>query len=186
VNDSTAFTAYAAMERTMKHRRKWARNAGLTVHAVVGGVMLLFGWLMIASAWARLGCSPLPAGVEALVQFEISDYLLPRPDVAEVAVQMEVCLALMILGVGQIAIGLLLITRSTSLPGAILASTFWGGAVCLSMTRKESYLLPFVMLVLSWIGAYLRHPAMLGCFSGCQKKTEASSIAVQAGQVSSI
>ena len=55
-------------------------------------------------------------------------------------------------------------------------STFWGAAICLRMTHGEPYLLQSVLLVLSWIGIYLRNPAVLGGFSTCQRKTEARNI----------
>jgi hypothetical protein len=44
------------------------------------------------------------------------------------------------------------------------------------MTHGESYLLQSVLLGLSWIGAYLRDPRVLGSFWGYEKRTEASSI----------
>jgi hypothetical protein len=44
------------------------------------------------------------------------------------------------------------------------------------MTHGETYLLQSALLVLSWIGAYLRNPVVLGSFWGCQKRAAASGV----------
>ena len=161
----------------MKQKQSRRHIAGLTVHVIVGGFMVLLGGLMIATAWARLVCLPLPAGVEAAVQFEISDYLLPRLGIVEVAVQIEACVGLMIVGVGQLVTGLLLMTPSTSLAGALLASSFWGAAVCLRMTHGEPYLLQSLLIILSWVGVYLRNPLCLAVSADAKGKPEVTGIA---------
>jgi hypothetical protein len=158
-----------AVEGIMKQKQRWRDIAGLTVHVIVGGFMVFLGGLMIASAWARLVCLPLPTGVEAAVQFEVSDYVLPRQQAVEVAAQAQVCVYLMILGVGQLVIGLLLMTPSTYLAGTVLAGTFLGGAISLCITHAGPYFLPAALLVLTWTGAYLRNPALPGGFSGCER-----------------
>ena len=45
-------------------------------------------------------------------------------------------------------------------PGLLFASAFWGGAICVHMSHGESYLVPSILLALTWIGAYLRIPAL--------------------------
>jgi hypothetical protein len=156
----------------MPQKKNWRYIAGLTLHLMVGGFMVLLGGLMIATAWARFACLPMMRGMEAAVQFEISDYLLPRREVTEVSMQIEACVYLMIIGIGQLVTGLLLMSPSTSVAGALLASTFWGAAISLRMTHGEPYLLQSVFLILSWIGLYLRNPAVLGGFSGGQRTEE--------------
>jgi len=164
-----------AKEDTMQQAKTWRRLAGLTVQVSLGGFMALLGGLIIATTWARLVCVPLPTGVDGVVPYEVFEYV-PRPEAVEPTVPFEVCGDLMIIGVGQLVIGLLLMTPSTSSAGALLASSFWGGAICVRMTHREPFLLQSVLLVLSWIGAYLHNPTKRGCFSGCRRKTEASCI----------
>jgi hypothetical protein len=81
-----------------------------------------------------------------------------------------------IVGAGEIITGtLLLIPRTLSL-GILLTSAFWGGAICVHMTHGQSYLLQSALLVLSWVGAYLRNPMVLGSFWGRQERTATSTL----------
>jgi hypothetical protein len=81
-----------------------------------------------------------------------------------------------LVGAGEIVTGtLLLIPRTLSL-GILLTSSFWGGAISVHMTHGQSYLLQSALLGLSWVGAYLRNPAVLGSFWGRQERTETSSM----------
>jgi hypothetical protein len=50
---------------------------------------------------------------------------------------------------------LLLIPR-TWLLGALAASSYWGGAICIHMAHGESFNPPAVLLILTWAGALLR------------------------------
>jgi hypothetical protein len=163
------------MERAMKQSPR--QMSGLTVHAIVGASMILFGGVIIATAFARLACLPLPAGVEALVQFELSDYFLPRsPDINSEA-QLEECLGLVTIGIVQLVLGVLLIIPSCSPVVGPLASSFWGAALFLRMTQGHPYLLQAVMLVLSWIGLYL-HGSNALC-SSCSNTIGSQSLASQ-------
>jgi hypothetical protein len=77
-----------------------------------------------------------------------------------------------LVGAGEIVTGfLLLIPRTLSL-GILLTSSFWGGAICAHMSHGQSYLLQSALLVFSWVGAYLRNPAVLGSFWGRQERIE--------------
>jgi hypothetical protein len=58
-----------------------------------------------------------------------------------------------------------LIPRTSSL-GILLASSFWGGAICIHMAHGEPYLFQVAMLLLSWAGACLRNPTTLSSLSG--------------------
>jgi hypothetical protein len=59
------------------------------------------------------------------------------------------------------------VPRTSSL-GILVASGFWGGTICFHMFRGELYLMQSAMLLLTWLGAYLRIPAMFSSFSATQ------------------
>ena len=63
-----------------------------------------------------------------------------------------------LLGWGEIITALLLVLPWTSPLGALVASGFWGGVICINMAHHEDGLVLFgsVLLALTWIGAYLR------------------------------
>lgn len=82
-----------------------------------------------------------------------------------------------LVGAGEIVAGVLLLIPRTLSLGILLTSSFWGGAICVHMTHGQSYWLQSALLALSWVGAYLRNPAVLGSFWGAQEMAEASSIA---------
>ena len=69
-----------------------------------------------------------------------------------------------LIGAGALLTALLLLVPRTSSLGILLASSFWGGAICIHMAHGEPYVLQAVLLVLSWAGACLRYPATLGSF----------------------
>jgi hypothetical protein len=68
-------------------------------------------------------------------------------------------------GAGAVLTALLLLIPRTSSLGILLATAFWGGAICIHMAHGEPYIFQAAMLVLSWAGAYLRDPATLSSFS---------------------
>ena len=49
------------------------------------------------------------------------------------------------------------------LPVAVLG--FWGGAICLHMSKGEPFVIPSVFLLLTWAGAYLRVPGTFASFA---------------------
>ena len=105
----------------------WSRRAGLTLHCLVGAVMLLAGTVKV------LGFAP-PEQVE----------------------KMGLTNDMRLIGVGEVASGLLLMIPRTTRIGILLTSSFWGGAICLHMSRGGSYVAPVVLLLMSWGGTYLR------------------------------
>ena len=121
----------------MKKRKNRGEIAGLILHVLIGGLLIFTGSQKI------LGLLPQ----EALAKYGLSE-------------QMQW------IGVGAVLTGLLLLIPRTSSLGILLTSSFWGGAICIHMAHGEPYVFQAVMLVLAWVGAYLRNPATLSSFSG--------------------
>jgi hypothetical protein len=122
---------------------------GFVLHLLIGGMMIVVGFPKLFG-------------------------MAPPEHVAE----MGLTESIRIVGAGEIVTGaLLLIPRTLSL-GILLASSFWGGAICVHMTHGQSYVLQSMILLATWIGAYLRYPAVLGSFRECQT----SALPVSSGQ----
>jgi len=115
----------------MTQSSKWTRLAGTILHALIGLVMLLAGGVKL------LGAAP-----------------------ADQVSQMGLTEEIRLIGAGEVATAVLLLIPRTLPLGILLASSFWGGAICLHMSRNDSYAAPVVLLVLTWIGMWLRDRAM--------------------------
>lgn len=114
--------------------------AGWIVHLLVGGMMVFAG------AGKAFGFAP-PEIVTKMNEIGFGDKLV-------------------LIGAGElIAAVLMLVPRTLSL-GVLLTSGFWGGVICIHMAKGESYAMGSAMLVLTWVGAYLRCPAMFASFRG--------------------
>ena len=78
-----------------------------------------------------------------------------------------------VIGAGELVSAvLLLVPRAASL-GVLLTSGFWGGAICLHMSKGEPFVVQSVFLLLTWVGAYLRVPGTFASFA-VSAKTEPS------------
>ena len=119
---------------------KWLRIAGLVLHVLIAGIMILAGSTKI------LG-------------------LFPPEEVAKLGLSRWIT----VIGVGELATAILLVIPRTSSLGVLLASSFWGGAICLHMSRDTSFVPPAVLLLLTWVGAYLRQPAMFSSFTAARQ-----------------
>src|SRR5262245_2344475 len=126
----------------MKDRKQWGKTTGLVLHILIGGLLIFTGSQKV------LGSVP----PEALVRFGLGG-------------QMR------LIGAGAVLTALLLLIPRTSSLGVLLMSSFWGGAICIHMAHGEPYLFQAVLLVLSWVGAYLRNPATFSSFSGLSGTT---------------
>jgi hypothetical protein len=126
----------------MNERKNWGKIAGLILHVLIGGLLIFTGSQKV------LGAAP----PEALVKFGLGEQAR-------------------LIGAGAILTALLLLIPRTSSLGILLASAFWGGAICMHMAHGEPYIFQGVMLALSWAGAYLRNPATLSSFSGSPGRT---------------
>lgn len=114
------------------------RITGLVLHLLIGG-------LMVASGSAKVfGLLPEEAKQE-MAGSGIGENLL-------------------LIGSGELASALLLIIPRTLSLGVLLVSGFWGGAICLHLSQGESYVFQSAFLSVTWIGAWLRCPALLASF----------------------
>ncbi len=113
---------------------KTRRIIGTTL-IVVGGVLLL------GSAGAKLAHVPQVIAQMSSVGFS-------GEKVTFVAV-LELCSALLFL---------IPATRSA---GLLMVSSFLGGAIATHLQHGQPILPPSIMLVLLWVGAWLRHPIIL-------------------------
>jgi hypothetical protein len=121
----------------MNEPRKWKNIAGLALHVVIGGMMLLAGSMKVMG----------------LIPDEEKAKLGPLAD------------QLLLIGTGEIVTAFLLVIPRTSSLGLLLTSAFWGGAICLHMRQGDAYATPAALLVLTWLGAWLRNPAILSSFT---------------------
>jgi hypothetical protein len=126
----------------MKERTNWGGLAGLALHILIGGLMILTG------SQKLLGLTP----TEALAKYGLGERVR-------------------LIGAGAVLAALFLLNPRTSLLGILLTSSFWGGAICIHMAHGEPYLFQAVLLVLSWFGAYLRNRAVLSSFSCSSART---------------
>jgi hypothetical protein len=67
-----------------------------------------------------------------------------------------------IIALGEITSSLLFLFPKTNLYGMFLLSSYMGGAIIIHMTGGISIAMPVVVLILVWIGGFLRNPQLLG------------------------
>ncbi|MDB5341477.1 MAG: hypothetical protein JWN70_7096 [Planctomycetaceae bacterium] len=124
----------------MSIQRRVSVGGGYFLHLLIGGLMIFAG------SGKVFGFSP-PDVVQKMSEFGLSQ-------------QMQ------LIGWGELITAvLLLIPRTTSL-GILLTSSFWGGVICIHMAHHVDYAFPSVLLALSWLGAWLRDPAIFRSFCG--------------------
>jgi hypothetical protein len=121
----------------MRKPENWGKLAGLILHILIGGLMI------VAGSAKLLGLLP----PEAVEKMGLGEHIR-------------------LIGAGELGTAILLLVPRTSSLGILLTSSFWGGAICLHMAHAEPYVFQSVVLVLSWAGAYLRNPATLSSLSG--------------------
>src|SRR6516225_1650931 len=121
----------------MKASWGWKSITGWVLHGLIGGVMLLAGSAKV------LGLFP-PEEVEKL----------------------GLGVPIQVIGAGELVSAILLLIPRTASLGVLLTSGFWGGAICLHLSKREPFVLQSVFLVLSWAGAYLRVPGTFASFAG--------------------
>jgi hypothetical protein len=120
----------------MKASRNWKTVAGWVLHGLVAGIMLLAGSAKV------LG-------------------LFPADQVEKLGLSVPI----QVIGAGELVSAILLLVPRTASLGVLLTSAFWGGAICLHMSKGELFVLQSVLLLLTWVGAYLRVPGTFASFA---------------------
>ena len=128
----------------MSTASKGSRIAGWFLLALVAGLMIFSG------SGKVFGFSP-PEVVEKLESSGLGDKL-------------------QLIGAGELITGVLLLVPRTSSLGVLLASSFWGGAILLHMSRGESYVFLAGLLVMCWVGSSLRNPDVMSSFRNTNAK----------------
>ena len=121
----------------MKAKQNWKTITGWVLHGLVGGIMLLAGSAKV------LGLFP-----------------------AEQVEKLGLSVPIQVIGAGELVSAILLLVPRTASLGVLLTSGFWGGAICLHMSKGEPFVLQSVLLLLTWVGAYLRVPGTFASFAG--------------------
>ena len=120
----------------MKASRNWKTVTGWMLHGLVAGIMLLAGSAKV------LGLFP-PEQVEKL----------------------GLSVPIQVIGAGELVSAILLLVPRTASLGVLLTSGFWGGAICLHMSKGEPFVPQSAFLLLTWVGAYLRVPGTFASFA---------------------
>ena len=111
---------------------KATRITGLVVHVLIAAMMIFAGSMKL------FGHLP-PEALEGMSKYGLTGKLH-------------------LIAAGEIVAAVLLLIPFTSSLGVLMTSGFWGGVICLHMTHDESYILPSVLLAVTWLGAVLRNP----------------------------
>jgi hypothetical protein len=133
----------------MRDSRFWLKIAGLVLHILIGGLMIF------ASLGKVVGTPPAEV-LEMLRKTGLEEQLR-------------------LIGYGELITGILLIVPWTASLGVLLASAFWGGAICTHMGLHTSYVFQSMILALTWVGAYLRLPEMFSSFTRSLSANQRSS-----------
>jgi hypothetical protein len=120
----------------MKPNRNWQKISGWVLHGLVAGIMILAGSAKVFG-------------------------LFPPEEVAKLGLSLPI----QVIGVGELASAILLLIPRTSSLGLLLTSGFWGGAICLHMSKAEPFFMQSVFLLIVWVGSYLRVPGAFGSFT---------------------
>lgn len=120
----------------MKSNQNWKAITGWVLHGLIGGMMLLAGSAKVAG-------------------------LFPAEEVEKLGLSVPI----QVIGAGELISAILLLVPRTASLGVLLTSGFWGGAICLHMSKGEPFVLQSVLLLVTWVGAYLRVPGTFASFA---------------------
>jgi hypothetical protein len=121
------------------------------LHGVIAGIMILAGSAKI------LGLFP-----------------------PEMVAQLGLNVPIQVIGAGELASAILLLVPRTSSLGLLLTSAFWGGAICLHMSKAEPFVVQSALLLLTWAAASLRVPGAFRSFSSSSAAVQPSTVAEEA------
>jgi hypothetical protein len=78
-----------------------------------------------------------------------------------------------LIGPGELLCVVLLHVPRTLPLGILMTSAYWGGAIVIHMSTAQSYLVPSVLLILSWVRYFLRlDPATRRALLGAVRREE--------------
>jgi hypothetical protein len=120
----------------MKANKNRKTISGWVLHGLVGGIMLFAGSAKVVG-------------------------LFPPEQVEKLGLSVPI----QVIGAGELVCAILLLVPRTASLGVLLTSGFWGGAICLHMSKSEPFVLQSVFLLLTWAGAYLRVPGSFASFA---------------------
>jgi hypothetical protein len=135
----------------MKATRNWKMIGGWVLHGLIAGMMIL-------------------AGSAKILGF------FPPEEVAKLGLSLPI----QVIGAGELASAILLLIPRTSSLGLLLASGFWGGAICLHMSKGEPFVFQSALLLFTWVGGYLRVPGAFGSFTAQGQSKQEHAGAVEA------
>ena len=135
----------------MKSTRNWKMVGGWVLHGLIAGMMIL-------------------AGSAKVLGF------FPPEEVAKLGLSLPI----QVIGAGELASAILLLIPRTSSLGLLLTSGFWGGAICLHMSKGELFVFQSVLLLFTWVGGYLRVPGAFGSFTIRSEPKQVHNDAVEA------
>ena len=79
-----------------------------------------------------------------------------------------------LIGIAEMVSAILLLIPRTWSIGILLASSFWGGEIVSHMTKDDSYHVPAILLLMTWVGTFLRNPESLTSFHTKDKSSPPS------------
>jgi hypothetical protein len=135
----------------MKTTRNWKKIGGWVLHGLVAGTMILAGSAKVFG-------------------------LFPPEEVAKLGLSLPI----QVIGAGEVASAILLLIPRTSSLGLLLTSGFWGGAICLHMSKGELFVLQSALLLFTWVGGYLRVPGAFGSFTFRSERKQVHNDATEA------
>src|ERR1700741_3619480 len=109
----------------MKSTRNWKMVGGWVLHGLIAGMMILAGSAKV------LGFFP-----------------------PEQVAKLGLSLPIQAIGVGELGSAIFSLIRRTSSLGLLLTSGFWGGAICLHMSKGEPFVFQSALLLFTWVGGY--------------------------------
>ncbi len=114
----------------MNPRHKWLKILGFVLNALIAALMIFAG--------------------------SMKAFRLAPPEMVEQMKAMGLADKMQLIGFGELISAVLLLIPRTSPLGALLVSGFWGGVICFHMMHHDDFIFPSVLLLVTWIGAYLR------------------------------
>src|SRR5207245_9670521 len=120
--------------KTMKATRNWKMIGGWVLHGLIAGMMILAGSAKVFG-------------------------LFPPEEVAKLGLSLPI----QVIGAGELASAILLLIPRTSSLGLLLTSGFWGGAICLHMSKGEPFVLQPALLLFTCVAGYVRVSVGWGC-----------------------